>query len=54
MQTAALWQQGRHQKVKVSLMVDCSLLRADEKNSVFPFHDTPALTINFFENRFLW
>jgi len=53
-QTAAFWQQGRLQKVNVSLLVDFSLLTVDEKNSVsFPFHDTPALTINFFENRFL-
>jgi len=53
-QTAAFWQQGRLQKVNISLLVDFSLLRVDEKISVFPFHDTPALTINFFENQFLW
>jgi len=53
-QTAAFWQQGRLQKVNVSLLVDFSLLRVDEKNYVFPFHDTLALTINFFKNRFLW
>jgi len=44
-QTAAFWQQERLQKVNVSLLVDFSLLRVDEKISVFPFHDTPALTI---------
>jgi len=54
-QTVAFWQQGRLQKVNVSFLVDFSFLRVDEKKiSVFPFHDTPALTINFFENRFLW
>jgi len=39
---------------KSMVLVDFSLLRVDEKNSVFPFHDTPSLTINFIENRFLW
>jgi len=29
-QTAAVWQQGRLQKVNVSLLVDFSLLRLDE------------------------
>ena len=51
---AAFGQQGRLQKVNVSLLVDFSLLRVDEKVSVFPFHNTPALTINYFENRFLF
>jgi len=41
-QTAAFWQQGRLQKVNVGFLVDFSLLRVNEKNSVFPFHDTPA------------
>jgi len=41
-QTAAFWQQGRLQKVNVSLLVNFSLLRVDEKMSVFPFHDTLA------------
>jgi len=53
-QTAAFWQQGRLQKVNVSLLVDFSLLTVDEKKYVFQFHHTPALTTNFFENRFLW
>jgi len=51
-QTAAFWQRGRLQKGNVNLLVDFSLLRVDEK-IVFPFHDTPALTIKF-ENQFLW
>ena len=34
-QTAAFWQQGRLQKVNVSLLVDFSLLRVDEKNFCF-------------------
>ena len=34
-QTAAFWQQGRLQKVNVSLLVGFSLLRVDEKNFCF-------------------
>jgi len=34
-QTAAFWQQGRLQKVNVSLQVDFSLLRVDEKKICF-------------------
>jgi len=34
-QTAAFWQQGHLQKVNVSLLVDFSLLRVNEKNLCF-------------------
>jgi len=40
-QTAAFWQQGRLQKVNISVLFDFSLLRVDEKNLYF--HSTTHL-----------